>query len=84
MKRLSQAQRRVMQYLTHGQWNYAQFVPTSRAYVIKDGTDEVILRDVHRRTVRSLEDLGLVDKDNRNVYAATPEAWALAHKGGLR
>jgi len=88
VKRLSEAQRRVMTYLTHGGGNYiTELNRTGRPIkyiVFEAGGERAVGGSVDARTLLALVDLGLVEQNDRNRFAPTATAWALAHKGELR
>lgn len=89
MLRLSEAQRRVLAELTCGTGNHLRWEENKgHLRVYSQGGLRLSGDPVRRPTWGSLLDRGLLERDrlaNGTVtYYPTVEAWALAHKGGLR
>jgi hypothetical protein len=88
VKRLSEARRRTMTYLTHAHGNFAAWKEYARGYVVFDRNGVTFFRGpTQPRTVAALKELGLVEQVGTlgaERVVATAEAWALAHKGELR
>lgn len=85
MKRLSEAQRRVMTYLTQASGNYLIWREYVRGWVVLDAAGEPVMTvKASTRTVKALEGRGLLGNLQGGRRAASADAWALAHKGGLR
>ena len=85
MKRLSEAQRRTMTYLTHEHGAFAAWKEYARGYVVFDRNGITLFRGpTQPRTITALEALGLVEHVGAERVGPTAEAWARAHKGELR